>query len=320
MTFPAPCPIAPTLTTCYNHPKPFVVIPPHTTTAHTSDKFSYGDLSSPVLMPPTAPILPPLLLIGRFEGPLDLLLHLVRQGKMDIFDLPIAVLCDQYIQYLNAMEELDLSVAGEFIVMAATLLEIKSRLLLPAPPKPDPPETGLAEDPRAALVRQLLDYSRFQALSETLRECEGETRKLYFRGRIELSGEYRQPPRFGELSAEALLRTLERMLAEVGAGERQITSVRRQKITLRMKMRELLTAAERAGDGGTTLEALLPAPPFALLDVVLLFLALLELLKGGSIQAHQDEFCGEIRIRHIEPVADDGTNIAEMVTDDADNG
>lgn len=270
-------------------------------------------------MPPSLPILPPQLQMGKFEGPLDLLLHLVRQGRMDIFDLPIAVLCDQYIQYLNAMEEFDLSIAGEFIVMAATLLEIKSRLLLPAPPKPEPPETASPEDPRAALVRQLLDYSRFQALSETLRNCEGETRKLYFRNRLELSGEYRVPPKFGELSAEALLRTLERMLSEVGAGERQITSVRRQKITLRMKMREVLTAAERAGVEGVTLESLLPAPPFVLLDIVLLFLALLELLKGGSVQAFQDAFCGEIRIFSVDQQEDDGTDIAETVSDDADN-
>lgn len=271
-------------------------------------------------MPPSLPIFPPQLQIGRFEGPMDLLLHLVRQGRMDIFDLPIAILCDQYIRYLNAMEEFDLSVAGEFIVMAATLLEIKSRLLLPAPPKTEPPETVGAEDPRAALVRQLLDYSRFQALSETLRSCEGETRKLYFRNRTELSGEYRPPPKFGELSAEALLRALERMLSEVGAGERQITSVRRQKITLRMKMREVLTAAERAGSDGVTLESLLPAPPFVLLDVVLLFLALLELLKGGSVQAFQDHFCGEIRILYQLQHDSDDTGIAETVSDDADIG
>ncbi len=271
-----------------------------TTSPHNLAKLPFGDLPAPILTPPTLPMFPPQLQVGTFEGPLDLLLHLVRQGRMDIFDLPVALLCDQYIRYLNTMEELDLSVAGEFIVMAATLIEIKSRLLLPAPPKPDPPESGApSEDPRAALVRQLLDYSRFQALSQTLRDCEGETRKLYFRNRVELSGEYRVPPKFGELSADALLRTLERMLSEVGAGERQITSVRRQKITLRMKMRELLTAAERAGADGVSLESLLPAAPFLLLDIVLLFLALLELLKGGEVRAFQDHFCGEIRIHRV---------------------
>ena len=261
---------------------------------------NYGDLSAPVLVAPATPIFLPGLTVGTFEGPLDLLLHLVRQGRMDIFDLPIATLCDQYLGYLNAMQTLDLSVAGEFLVMAATLLEIKSRLLLPAPPKADPPDAE-PEDPRAALVRQLLDYGRYQTLTETLRHAETETRKLYFRDRAALSADYRVPPRFGELSADALLKTLERMLADVGAGERQITAVRRQKITLRMKMREVLTAAERAGSAGVTLDALMPLPPFVLLDVVLLFLALLELLKSGAVQAFQDEFCGTIRVFAATP-------------------
>ena len=257
---------------------------------------AFGDLSTPVLLPTPHPILLPGLHIGTFEGPLDLLLHLVRQGRMDIFDLPIATLCAQYLGYLSTMESLDLSVAGDFLVMAATLLEIKSRLLLPAPPKPDPPEPAVPEDPRAALVRQLLDYSRFQSLSDSLRDAEGETRQLFFRDRATISGEYRTPPRFGELPAHALLRALEKMLAEVGAGEKQITSVRRQKITLRMKMREILYAAHREGVGGITLDTLMPAAPFVVLDVVLLFLALLELLKNGSVTAVQDTFCGTIRV------------------------
>ncbi|MBC8140256.1 MAG: segregation/condensation protein A [Armatimonadetes bacterium] len=263
---------------------------------------AFGDLSAPILLPPSLPQFLPELHVGTFEGPLDLLLHLVRQGRMDIFDLPIATLCDQYLAYLNAMESLDLSVAGDFLVMAATLLETKSRLLLPAPPKAEPAQPGDAapEDPRAVLVRQLLDYSRYQSLSESLRVAENETRQLFFRDRVALSGEYRTPPRFGELSAEALLRALEKMFADVGAGEKQITSVRRQKITLRMKMREILYASKNAGETGVTLETLLPAAPFALLDVVLLFLALLELLKNGSVTAFQDEFCGTIRVVAVE--------------------
>lgn len=274
---------------------------------HTAN---YTANAAPVLLPPPTPVFLPTVRLGTFAGPLDLLLHLVRQGRMDIFDLPIEPLCRAYLDYLNAMEAMDLSVAGEFIVMAATLLEIKSRLLLPAPPKPEPPETTAPEDPRAALVRQLLDYSRFQALAETLRDAEAEQRRLYFRQRIELTAAHRPALRFGEVSADALLRALERMLADVGAGERQITSVRRQKITLRMKMREVLTAAQRAGAGGVLLETLLPAPPFALLDIVLLFLALLELLKTGGVRAEQDSFCGAVR---ITAVAENAENAEEVL-------
>src|SRR5258707_12307706 len=84
--------------------------------------------------------------LAFFEGPLDLLMHLVRQGKMDIFDLPIVTLCDQYLVHLSALEALDLHIAGEFFVMAATLLEIKSRLLLPQPPKFDTTDEENAGD------------------------------------------------------------------------------------------------------------------------------------------------------------------------------
>jgi segregation and condensation protein A len=255
-------------------------------------------------MPPAAPaaiaVLPPVRL-EMFEGPLDLLLHLVRAGRMDIFDLPIAPLCDQYLAHLSAMEALDLTVAGEFLVMAATLLEIKSRMLLPAPPKEEADEasdgtSADTEDPRAELVRRLLEYGKYQAIAEALKNAEAERRAVFFRPPTEYSGAFAIPPRFGELSAEDLLRTLERMLAEVGAGERAVTSVRRQKITLRMKMREVLSGAERAGGQGITLADLLPEPPFALIEVVLLFLALLELLKQGSIVVAQEEFCGEMRV------------------------
>jgi len=256
-------------------------------------------------MPPAAPAaiaaLPPVRL-ESFEGPLDLLLHLVRVGRMDIFDLPIAPLCEQYLAYLAAMEELDLTIAGEFLVMAATLLEIKSRMLLPTPPKEDAEDAtdgmsgGEMADPRAELVRRLLEYGKYQAIAETLKNAEAERRAVFFRPPTDYSGAYAIPPKFGELSADDLLRALERMLAAVGAGERAVTSVRRQKITLRMKMRAVLSGTERAGRAGVTLADLLPEPPFALIEVVLLFLALLELLKQGSVLVAQEEFCGEIRV------------------------
>ena len=229
---------------------------------------------------------------------------------MDIFDLPIATLCDQYLIHLDAMQEMDLSVAGEFLVMAATLLEIKSRLLLPAPPKDETEgDDGNSSqdiiDPRAELVQRLLDYGRYQTIAEGLKQREADRKSVFFRDAMDaamISG-FVSPPRFGELSADYLLRTLERMLALVGEGERSITSVRRQKITLRMKMREVLIHAERAGAEGTTLRSLLPEEPFVILEIVLLFLALLELLRSGSVLVAQEEFCGDIRVFFV-PEAD----------------
>src|ERR1051325_3415358 len=101
-----------------------------------------------------------------FEGPLDLLLHLIRANQVDIYDIPIAEITQQYLDTLELMEELDLSIAGEYVVIAATLIEIKSRLLLPQPPASSEEE---AEDPRAELVARLLEYQQYQGTGETLR-------------------------------------------------------------------------------------------------------------------------------------------------------
>lgn len=248
-----------------------------------------------------SPAVPPSVRLSAFEGPLDLLLHLVRQGRMDIFDLPIAPLCDQYLAHLAAMEEMNLNIAGDFLVMAATLLEIKSRMLLPKPPA-EVAEDGAdgegnaSEDPRAELTQRLLEYGKFQALADSLRDAEIDRQALFFRPTADYRGLFALPPKFGEMSAADLLRTLEKIFADVGAGEKAVTSVRRQKITLRMTMRLVLGSAEKGGGAGIALADLLPEPPFALLEIVLLFLALLELLKQGSLIVAQEAFCGEIRV------------------------
>ncbi len=104
--------------------------------------------------------------IDNFEGPLDLLLHLIKKNEVDIYDIPIAVITSQYLATLDAMKSLNLDVAGEFLVMAATLLHIKSRMLLPAAPEEDLEEEE--EDPRAELVRRLLEYQRFKEAAVAL--------------------------------------------------------------------------------------------------------------------------------------------------------
>jgi len=238
--------------------------------------------------------------LPTFEGPLDLLLHLVRAGRMDIFDLPIAALCDQYLAVLRRMEEWDLGVAGEFLVMAATLLEIKSRMLLPRPPREvseDDAEAGI--DPRAELALRLVEYARYQGMADLLQGREGDRSRLHFRDTSPLLPEFRTPAKFGEMRPEDLLRALERLLADVGAGERAITSVRRRKVSLRITMRLVAQATEQSGWDGVLLQDLFPEPPFELLELVLLFLALLELLRLGSIRVVQDDFCGGIRVFHI---------------------
>ena len=109
--------------------------------------------------------------LDSFEGPLDLLIHLIKRNEVNIYDIPIALITDQYLQYLTLMQELNLDVAGEFIVMAATLIHIKSRLLIPRPTADIVGEED-EEDPREALVRRLLEHQKFKAAAGLLHERE----------------------------------------------------------------------------------------------------------------------------------------------------
>jgi segregation and condensation protein A len=107
--------------------------------------------------------------LENFEGPLDLLLHLIKKSEVSIYDIPITLITAQYLEYIDLMQELNLDVAGEFLVMAATLIHIKSRLLLP---RPDPAQEDPEEDPREALIRRLLEHQKFKAAAELLHERE----------------------------------------------------------------------------------------------------------------------------------------------------
>jgi len=107
--------------------------------------------------------------LDNFEGPLDLLLHLIKKNEVSIYDIPIALVTQQYLEYLELMKELNLDIVGEFLVMAATLIHIKSRMLLP---RPDPTQDDPGEDPREALMRRLLEHQKYKAAAELLHERE----------------------------------------------------------------------------------------------------------------------------------------------------
>ena len=245
-------------------------------------------------MPASAASQLPPVALPAFEGPLDLLLHLVREHRVDIADIPILQVTDQYLAYLRAMEAMNLNVAGEFLLMAATLLEIKSRMLLPKPPRVEETEEG--EDPRLDLVRKLEDYQRYKLFVETLAEWEDDRRALFFRGQGDYGGEYVLPTEFGALKPGALLKALNRLLAEAGDDSgNAVTSVRRQKMTLRLAMASLWRKVERGGLDGIVLDDCFE-PPYVRLEIVMLFLALLELLRNRRVQAVQEAHLGQITL------------------------
>ncbi len=124
------------------------------------------------------------IVLDKFSGPLDLLLHLIQKQELDIHDIPIALVTEQYMKYLHAMEELSLEVTSEFIVMAATLLAIKSRMLLPKPPVTQ--DEAEAEDPREQLVAQLLEYQRCKFAAGQLKEMGALQSQVYSREPMDL--------------------------------------------------------------------------------------------------------------------------------------
>lgn len=222
--------------------------------------------------------------LPAFEGPLDLLLHLIRVNEVDIYDIPIARITDEYFQYLALLQELDLDVAGEFLVMAATLVYIKSKMLLP--PDPSAPEEPLEEDPRTPLVDMLLEYQRFRAAAETLSGREDQQRQFFFRS-IPL-----EVPAGGE--------TLEVNLFDLIAAFREVLERAKDQPVLDIIARPVTTAERMvaildrvAGEASVSFGSLFP-PGADRRTVIITFLALLELLRQGSIRVQQQLDFGEI--------------------------
>ncbi|HSV72488.1 MAG TPA: segregation/condensation protein A [Chthonomonadales bacterium] len=222
--------------------------------------------------------------LPAFEGPLDLLLHLIRQQRVDIYDIPIARITEQYLDQLDVWRRTDLAIAGEYLVMAATLVEIKARMLLPKPPID---EDGASDaDPRAELVERLLEYQRYEGPVEALRVWEGDRRMIYFRGAAENPDDYLLPIDTDALTPLALLEALRSVLASAGVSDSAITAVLpRRRVTLRMKMAEILRRV-RAHSEGVSFSDLFDLP-CAVHEIVLAFLALLELMRQRLVIARQ---------------------------------
>lgn len=231
--------------------------------------------------------------LEAFSGPLDLLLHLIQKNEVDIYDIPIARITDQYLAYLRLLEARDIEVAGEFIVMAATLMEIKSKLLLPPAPREEGEEEG--PDPRAELVQMLEEYRKYQEAAEVLRQrLETWTRVFPRGGELpEEVAEMAPAVELANLSVTALVDALQQVLAEAEA-EHGITEIRREQVTVRMKLAELWRRLLATPEGVTFRE--LFTAPYTRVEVVATFLALLELLRLGRVRVVQRHSFGELHI------------------------
>lgn len=233
---------------------------------------------------------PYIVVLPAFEGPLDLLLHLIRENEIDIYDIPIAKVTEQYLVYLSLMESLDLDVAGEWLVMAATLLEIKSRMLLPEEPAQQDEEEQI--DPRLELVERLIEYERFKAAADVFKGLEDQRSRVFARAEAEIAFEQRPSLSLEDITAADLLTVLQGILADVS--EEEVTSIQRRKITVRMRMREIWRRISEAA-GQMAFEELFDDAADKV-EVVITFLALLELLRQRRVRARQTKTYGPIQI------------------------
>jgi segregation and condensation protein A len=223
-----------------------------------------------------------------FEGPLDLLLHLIKKNEVSITDIPIAAITEQYLATLEVMQSLNLDLAGEFLVMAATLIHIKSRMLLPAGDDTTE-EDDDGEDPQEELVRRLLEYQRFKDAAEQLGQREILARDVFIRSGTPLDDV--PVPNLREVSVFELLNALKRVLERLP--KENIHEVTLDKITVREKMTFLLDTLRARSK--VLFDALF-AEVKTRMEVVVTFLAMLELVKARAIRIFQDELGGPIQI------------------------
>ena len=240
----------------------------------------------------------------NFEGPLDLLLHLIEKNKVSIYDIPIVTITEQYLDYVNHMEHEDLDVVSDFLVMAATLLDIKSRMLLPKTESEEDEEDE--EDPRAELVRRLLEYKMYKYMAEELEEREQEAELHFFKEPTipKEVAKYEEPLDLDKLLDGLTLAKLQKIFDgimkrnanKLDPVRSRFGTIRREPISLEQKVKSVLSYArghkrfrfsdviERESDR---------------LDIVVSFLAVLELMKMGRIYLVQENLFDDMQIETL---------------------
>jgi len=239
--------------------------------------------------------------LEAFEGPLDLLLYLIRRQNIDILDIPIAEITRQYVEYIELMKEMQLELAGEYLLMAAVLAEIKSRMLLPRPETEDQEE----EDPRAELVRRLQEYERFKKAAEDLDMLPRLERDIYVAAAE--APERKVTTKLPDLTLKELLLAFHDVLkrAEMFSN----LHLQREPLSVRQRMSEILVRIK-----SSTFSAFVDLfdPEEGRMGVAVTFLAILELLRESLIEVVQAEAFAPLHVRaasSVRLVADDGESV-----------
>lgn len=237
--------------------------------------------------------------LEAFEGPLDLLLHLIEKNKIDIYDIPIVEITDQYLEYIKQMEHRDMNIMSEFLVMAATLIDIKCRMLLPK----EVNEEGEEEDPRAELVQKLLEYKMYKYMSLELRDRQVDAARNFYR-RQDIPKEvaaYRPPIDYEELIGDMTLNRLHEIFKSIiKKQEDKVDPIRSQygnieKDEIDMDTKTLYVEAYAREHKQFGFRKLLEKQT-SRMEVIVTFLIILELMKVGKINISQESIDDDIMI------------------------
>ena len=226
-----------------------------------------------------------------FEGPLDLLLFLIKRDEIDIYDISIERITRQYLEYLQAFRELNIEVAGEFLVMAANLVYMKSRSLLPVDQQP-PDEEAEEDDPRWELIRQLIEYKKFKEVAADLHVREIEQQHRFARAANYSPELALAPLRLGEVGIFQLINAFQNVIRRIEARE-DLREIFDDQFTVSDKIEVIL---RRIGSGGHLRFSELFEGIASRVEIVVTFLALLELIRLKQVRATQSDPLGEIEI------------------------
>lgn len=237
--------------------------------------------------------------LSSFEGPFDLLVYLIESAKMSIYDIQISEITEQYVGYLNDMKEADIAVSAEFMVLAATLIEIKSRMILPRMSEEGIDAT--IEDPRNELVERLLEYKRFRQMSDELGRRFEENCLIYEKPTEDISIYTENPDEVLNLSMESFISTFKLFLERekrVAVVKSHYQKVEHEKASIESRISFIKDKIKNAIKGGIkklSLKDLVPNKK-SRYDVIVTFASVLQMMKDRHIRAEQDKMYGEISI------------------------
>ncbi|SEN41314.1 condensin subunit ScpA [Amphibacillus marinus] len=224
--------------------------------------------------------------VDGFEGPLDLLLHLVNRYEIDIYNIPVSTITAQYLQYIHTMQQLELNMASEYLVMAATLLAIKSAMLLPNQELDE--DTDYDEnDPRDELIARLIEYRKYKEAATELKDREGEEKNSYTRAPEKIAAEQKDSiqPIAGSGSIYDMLAAMQNVFNRKKWNRPMETTIERVEIPIKQRMEQVLLIVEQS-DKGVAFDDLFPYPSKT--HIVVTFMAMLELMKERLVYCQQD--------------------------------